>query len=114
MSSVHYNAGHIYNAEAGYRMSLQFYTLYLGGILNDNLFVNPFSSDVISPTLHYVLNLMKKRNSLTIAPMNEYLQVNWFSSWVVHSFVNLLLPVLLTVLTIHYNAGHNHVNNVNT
>ena len=68
MSSVHYNAGHIYNAEAGYRMSLQFYTLYLGGILNDNLFVNPFSSDVISPTLHYVLNLMKKRNSLTIAP----------------------------------------------
>ena len=66
-------------------MNLQFYT-YLGGILNDNVFINPFSSDAVSPTLHYVLNHMKKRNSLTVAPMNsEYSQVNQFSSWVVHS-----------------------------
>ena len=88
MSSVliiHCNAGHIcihHNAEA---MNLQFYTSYLGGILND-VFINPFSSDAVSPTLHYVLNHMKKRNSLTVAPMNsEYSQVNQFSSWVVHS-----------------------------
>ena len=47
---------------------LQFYTLYLEGILNDNFFVNPFSSDVISPTLHYVL---EEVYSLTVAPMNS-------------------------------------------
>ena len=66
-------------------MNLQFYTLYLGGILNDNFFVNPFSSDVISPTLHHVLNLHEEAK-LTNRSTNEleYLQVNQFSSWVVH------------------------------
>ena len=39
--------------------------------MNDNFLVNPFSSDVISPTLHCVLNLMKEANLLTVAPMNQ-------------------------------------------
>ena len=75
-------------------MNLQFF-LYLEGI--DNFFVNPFSSDVINPT--------KEEAKLTNHSTNE-LQVNWFSSWVVHSYVICRQPI---VLTIHYNAGHNHV-----
>ena len=61
-------------------MNLQFYTLYLGDILNDNFFVNPFSSDFISPILHCVLNRHEEAK-LTNRSANElaYL-VNQFSS----------------------------------
>ena len=65
-------------------MNLQFYTLYLG--VNDNFFINPFSADVISPILQYVLNLHEEAK-LTNSSTNELenLQVNWVSSWIVHT-----------------------------
>ena len=59
--TIHYNA----QCRSWLKNELAF-SLYLEGI--DNFFVNPFSFDVISPK---VLNLMKKRNSLTVAPMNS-------------------------------------------
>ena len=62
-------------------MNLQVYTSYLGGILNDNFFVNPFSSDVISSTLHYVPNLNEEAK-LTNCSTNE------LEYW----HVNLLFP----------------------
>ena len=56
-------------------------------------FINPFSSDVISPTLHYVLNL-NEEVKLTNRSTNEleHLQVNWFSSWVVHTCSYITCP----------------------
>ena len=69
--------------------------------MNDNFFVNPFSSDVISPTLHYVLNLNEEAK-LTNRSTNElkYLQVPVFF----HLLLTLFIPDI-----VHYNAGHNHV-----
>ena len=48
------------------------------------MITNPISSDVISPTLHYVNKEVKLTNCSTNEL--EHLQVNWFSSWVVHNY----------------------------
>ena len=80
----------------------------------NNFFVNPFSSDVISPILHHVLNLheeAKLTNRTKSANELEYLHVNWFSSWVVHSYI--ICPFNSCFTDSPDNAGHNHVKQVN-
>ena len=73
---------YIYNAEA-------VNTLYLGGTLN--FFLNPFSSDVIRPTLN-LLEEAKVTNCSTVASKPLF---SWYLSLI------LLIPVLLIILTIH-------------
>ena len=73
--TLHYNAGHNYMYVI-MQKRVKVKTLYLGGtcISNDNIFV---------PTLHYDLHEEVKPTNHSTNEL-EYLQVNLFSSWIVH------------------------------